>query len=119
MPAEVTDAGQGRLRVNYTAPRPGFYRLTISSVASTTTSARVPLGDSPYSLQVRESPLLTAAVDDNVENAPKMEDKVALWEQIAMVEFGAGSHSPRSVLEKPSPVRLCGSAFSAPRSLSP
>lgn len=48
MHAEVTDAGQGKLRVGYTAPKPGFYRLEIRS-------ANVPLGDSPYSLQVRGS----------------------------------------------------------------
>lgn len=93
MPTEVTDAGQGRLRVGYTAPRPGFYRLAIQTVASTATTP-VPLGDSPYSLQVRETPLLTATVDDNVQHAPAVEDKVALWEQIAMVEFGAGIRNP-------------------------
>jgi hypothetical protein len=90
VPTEVTDAGQGRLRVSYTAPRPGFYRLMLQSVGPTATTP-VPLGDSPYSLQVRETPLLTATVDDNVQHAPAVEDKVALWEQIAMVEFGAGT----------------------------
>jgi hypothetical protein len=44
---------------------------------------------------VRESPLLTAAVDSAVEHAAVVEDKVALWEQIAMVEFGAGKYQTR------------------------
>ena len=34
--------------------------------------------------------MLEAATDPEIENSAPVEDKVALWEQIAMVEFAAG-----------------------------
>mmetsp|Transcript_25806 Transcript_25806/g.48982 ORF Transcript_25806/g.48982 Transcript_25806/m.48982 type:complete len:758 (+) Transcript_25806:138-2411(+) len=86
VPSELQEDGKGRVRVTYTAPQAGFYRLDIRS-------GTVPLGDSPYSLQVKESLMLEAATDPSIENSAPVQDQVTMWEQIAMVEFGAdGEH---------------------------
>lgn len=40
--------------------------------------------------QVKESLMLEAATDPSIENSAPVQDQVTMWEQIAMVEFGAG-----------------------------
>jgi len=92
VPVRCEPAGGGRVRCAYSAPRPGYYRLTV-------TSSGVPVGQSPYSVRVwdtaeqaeastAEGPA-AAEGSGPEEGARAPPDQAAVWEGIARMEFAA------------------------------
>jgi hypothetical protein len=83
-------AGGGRVLCAYSAPRPGYYRLTVSSSGA-------PVGQSPYSVRVwgtaeeaEASPAKGAAAAEGPEEGARAPpDQAAVWEGLARMEFAA------------------------------
>lgn len=84
----VEDLLDGTYLCTYTPPAAGFYRLVVRELRS---GALV--GESPYSVAVREAPMLTSAVDAAMEQSAPPVDLVRQWGAVAYSEFIALNHS--------------------------